>query len=571
MRKMGWIGVVLFLAGLGGPAAWAQTSEEDEARERRAQQLLVRGMTQSFLDNFDRARDLYEQALQLAPGNPAILAALGETYETLGDATKALYYAEQARERAPDNAHYHHLLAEMQLRTGRVPEAAAAYETLLERFPDDFAALQELADLQALLGRPQEALATYETLIERAGDHPRIRRQMLNLSFRLGDQAGTRAALEALIRLDPDDPAPWRLLGQLYLQQNQPADALAAFEEAYAVDPGDFETILALADVYRQLGQGTRADSLLEASMVVEGAGAADLVARAAPLYQRAEADAEAAEAAARLLERAVALAPDDADALLMLGDLRFQQGAFAEAGDLLARALDQNPRDPRLWHRAAEAYLEARRPDDALRLADDGLLLFPGQTPLLRAAARALLALGRPDDALDRLAEAQAVVQEDAATPPDERAAVLATLGLVHHERGDFDASDAFFRQALAADPESRLALISYATRLAARGARLDEARQMARRAVDLAPQDSRALDALGWVFFQMEDFEAAKTWLSKAAARPGASATVFEHFGDVHARLGDTAAAERFWREGLRLDPTRPSLLEKLERQQP
>ena len=569
MRKVWWIGVVLFLAGLGGPAAHAQDGG-DEA-ERRAQQLFVRAMTQSFLDNFDRARDLYEQALQLTPGNPTLLAALGETYEALGDGEKALYYAAQARDLAPDVAHFYHMLAEMELRIGRVAEAAATYEALLEHFPDDFAALQELADLQALLGRPQEALATYEALIERAGDDPRLRRQMLNLYFRLGDQAGTRTALEALIRLDASDPAPWRLLGQLYLQQNQPAEALGAFEEAYAVDPGDFETVLALADVYRQLGQGARADSLLEATMVVEGAGAADLIARAAPLYQRAEADAEAAEAAARLLERAVMLAPENADALLMLGDLRFQQGAFGEAGDLLARALDQNPRDPHLWHRAAEAYLEARRPDAARRLADDGLLLFPGQLPLLRASALALLALGRPGDALDRLAEALAVVQEDAATRPDERAAVLATCGLVHHGRGDFGASDDFFEQALAADPESRLALISYATRLAERGARLDEARRLARRAADLAPQDPQALDALGWVFFQQENFEAAKTWLGKAAAQPGASATVFEHLGDVHARLGDRTAAEQAWEAGLRLDPTRESLLERLERQKP
>lgn len=569
MRKVWWIGIVLCWTGFAGPAAWAQ--DGGEAAERRAQQLFVRGMTQSFLDNFDRARDLYEQALQATPNNPTILAALGETYEALGDGTKALYYAEQARALAPDNPHYYHLLAEMELRAGRVPEAAATYEALLARFPDDFAALQELADLQALLGRPQEALATYQTLIDRAGDHPRLRRQMLNLYFRLGDQAGTRTALEALIRLDPDDPGPWRLLGQLYLQQNQPTDALGAFEEAYAVDPGDFETVLALADVYRQLDQGVRADSLLEAAMVVEGAGATDLIARAVPLYDRAEADAEAAEAAARLLERAVGLAPENADALLMLGDLRFQQGAFAEAGDLLARALDQNPRDPRLWHRAAEAKLEARRPDEALRLADDGLLLFPGQPPLLRTSALALLALGRPDDALDRLDEARAVLQEDVAARPDEHAAVLATYGVVHDGRGDVATADDFFRQALDADPDSRLALISYATRLAARGARLGEARRLAQRAVDLAPRDPKALDALGWVLFQMEDFEAARTWLGQAAAQPGASATVFEHLGDVHARLGDHAAAERFWQEGLRLDPTRESLLEKLEEQKP
>ena len=188
-----------------------------------------------------------------------------------------------------------------------------------------------MAALQAEMGRHGEAIATYNRLIVQAGDAPRVRRQILQLYFRLGDETGIRHSLEALTVLEPAEPAPYRLLGQLYLQTDRQQEALQAFEQAYDIDPNDLETVLALTDLYRQLGREADAARLDQATDV-ESASLSELMARATALYEQADTDAEARQNATHLLERALTLEPDNPDALLMLGTVRFQAGFFAEA-----------------------------------------------------------------------------------------------------------------------------------------------------------------------------------------------------------------------------------------------
>ena len=142
--------------------------------------------------------------------------------------------------------------------------------------------------------------------------------------------------------------------------------------------------------------------------------------------------------------------------------------------------------------------------------------------------------------------------------------------MGLLYARKQDFDTSDAFYEQALEIDPNNAPALANYAYSLAERETRLDEAHAMAQRAVDLDPQNTTFLDTLGWIYFKREKYAEAKTWIGKAVATEHATATVFEHYGDVHARLGDWETARQHWRKALELAPGNQALQEKLERQQ-
>jgi len=562
--------VLVFLVGwmsLAVGEAAAQGFPTDNAT--KAKRLFVRGMTKAYLDHHEAALGFFQKALDLTPNEPAILSAMAVSEEVMDNVTMALFYAEQALFYAPENAYYHHQLAQLHRRADDLKAAEQTYEALLERFPNDFEALEDLAELQAMMGRHGDAIATYLRLIDRAGDHPRLRRQILQLYFSLDDEEGTRRSLEALIELEPADPAPYRLLGHLYLQQQKQHDALQAFEQAYAVDENDLETVLALADLYRQMGRQDDADRLFAETMDGEGATVEALVARATPLYQRADADDEAAQTATRLLEQAVEQAPEHADALFMLGDLRYQTGAYAEAAHLLERALEQNPRDPQLWQLAAAAYLEAGQAEDAARIADEGLLLFPGQLPLLQVAGLSLMQANRNDEAIVRFEEVLERYEEDS-VPAADRSEALGTLGLLFARKQDYDQSDAFYGQALDADPNNALALNNYANNLAERETRLAEARAMGQRAVDLDPENASFLDTLGWIYVKLKQYAEAKTWIGKAVATGQATAAVYEHYGDVHARLGDGDAARQYWRKALEMAPGNQALQEKLERQQ-
>jgi Tfp pilus assembly protein PilF len=95
----------------------------------------------------------------------------------------------------------------------------------------------------------------------------------------------------------------------------------------------------------------------------------------------------------------------------------------------------------------------------------------------------------------------------------------------------------------------------------LADRNVNLDEAERLIRRALD-ADRTARKdvedegdnasyLDSLGWVLFRKGKLTEAREWLEKAAALPdgGDNAEVWDHLGDVYAKLDQRAKAKEAW----------------------
>ena len=569
MRRVGfrdvwrWRASLLLVGLLLTPVAHLAAAQTPE--ETQAERLFVRGMTRAYLDDHEDALRFYQEALRLTPNRPALLSAVAASHAALGDLPTAIFYAEQARAGDPANVYYHRQVAELYERSGDVTRAVAAYDTLLAAHPGDAQAMLALARLQAARGRLEDALDVFKRLRARTGDDPEALARMLELYSRLGDRAGMEETLRTLMRLAPD-AAYRRMLGELYVREGRMDDAAALYEALLEDDPSDVETLLALSDLYRRTGRTGRADSLLDRSMRDEHATADQILARAEPFLERAASDAAAAAAARRLLHRALAREPEHFDALRALGELLFETGDHAEAATRLYEALRHNPRDPALWSRAATAALFAGRPLRAAEIADEGLLLFPGRVDLLRAAALGYLDAYRNEDALARFEEALDLLDE---APDDDarlRADLLAGLGMIYTRRRDFHAADSLYARALTADSDHAVALNNLAYSLAERGQDLDRALDLARRALDLVPENPSFMDTLGWVYLQRDDLENAERWLGRAVG--GGGALALEHYGDLQARLGRLDAAREYWQRAFERRPESAALRSKLER---
>ncbi|MDX1531397.1 MAG: hypothetical protein R3362_07715, partial [Rhodothermales bacterium] len=107
-------------------------------------------------------------------------------------------------------------------------------------------------------------------------------------------------------------------------------------------------------------------------------------------------------------------------------------------------------------WAQLAAAHLRAGNATEAARTAEEGLLLFPGQTALLHVAGRALTAANRPADAAPLLQEALELVREEEPENRTEQAALLELLGDAEAARGDEQAARRNWEAALELDPEN-------------------------------------------------------------------------------------------------------------------
>jgi tetratricopeptide (TPR) repeat protein len=188
---------------------------------------------------------------------------------------------------------------------------------------------------------------------------------------------------------------------------------------------------------------------------------------------------------AEKIYARVLKAAPDNFDALNLLGAIRMQQGQFGEARGLFSAAVKANPGIAAAWCNLGQAEYALKRPAEALQYFEKAQALAPDDADILYQHANALLSLDRPRDAL---AELQMVL----ARKPQHFEARLnsglaqATLGFPDRALADFDAALALAPQHPVAHYNRGVALI--------RLGRYAEAVAANDRAIAAAPQHSGA-----------------------------------------------------------------------------
>ncbi len=149
---------------------------------------------------------------------------------------------------------------------------------------------------------------------------------------------------------------------------------------------------------------------------------------------------------AERIYARVLKAAPDNFDALNLLGSVKAQQGQLGEAQRLLRAAVKANPGVPQGWTNLGQVLLALKRGAEALECLDKARALVPTDVAILNQHANVLLSLDRAREAL---AEFQEVL-----THAPRHAEAWINSGLAQAAIGEPDAALAAFDQALALAP---------------------------------------------------------------------------------------------------------------------
>ncbi|MFM7025747.1 MAG: tetratricopeptide repeat protein [Limnohabitans sp.] len=267
-------------------------------------------------------------------------------------------------------------------------------------------------------------------------------------------------------------------------------------------------------------------------------------------------------------LERHVALVRNSSDAeqqaglteaLMALSQLAQQQGDLGLAG----RWLNQIPAsaDPvRLAIRRTDLLDQQGRPEEAR------VVLSQVQPATAEQAKRKTLALSQWLREHRQAQQAYATIEQALAQNPDDHE-LLTEQSLVLEKLKRHDDMEAVLNKLMRMRPQDPQAYNALGYALADRGVRLEEARSLVLRAVELAPQDPFIQDSLGWVEFRMGHRDEALRIL-RAAYRTRPDAEIAAHLGEVLWSLGQKDEAAKVWREGLLLKADNETLLETIKR---
>ena len=201
------------------------------------------------------------------------------------------------------------------------------------------------------------------------------------------------------------------------------------------------------------------------------------------------------------------------------------QQGRKSDGLKLLEQVRVNTPQDARLKALAISQWLrEDKQINAALTIIEQALAKFPADTDLQSEMAMLCEKLGR------------------------------------------FDQMESLLRGIMKVKPTDAHAFNALGYSLADRNIRLNEARELILKAVQLAPRDPFIQDSLGWLEYRVGNTAEAIRILEAAyKARPDAE--IAAHLGEVYWQSGQQDKAGTIWREGLMLKSDNDTLLDTLK----
>ena len=362
------------------------------------------------------ANDALQDSEQLSEtGDARLLALLGTSYLEAGDELAARESLERASALAPDSLAIRSQLALAKLETGNPQEAAADFAAIRSEAPDY---------LQA---------AIFEILALAAA----------------GDRAGAMQRADNFVMAQGEtSPVPWNLRGYLRARNGEGDAARSDFESALARKE-DFDPA--------------------EINLARLAASNQD--------YTKAR------EHLMQVLERS----PHQLDALLQLAKIALVEGNREEAQKIWREALDNHPDAVQPQLLLARELRRAGAIDEAVTLAESFLQLAPNLPVAQYEYARSMLLARRPADALP-------VAQRLLDSRPESREA-LVLMSAIQLQLGDQAGYEGTLNQLAKIDPSAPQALIGLG-RLAFSQRRLDEALDYAGK---LAASDNDKLAPVG------------------------------------------------------------------------
>ena len=243
--------------------------------------------------------------------------------------------------------------------------------------------------------------------------------------------------------------------------------------------------------------------------------------------------------------EEARKLAPDDPAAAGYLIEANIAAKKYPAAIDAAKSALTQHPNDLRLTRLQAQALRQSGKADQGIALLEEAIKHHEDD-PV------AYISLAQAYSDADRGAQALKVLQDAQGKFPSDDG-IAFELGSVFDKQKKFAEAESAFRQVLARDPENAIALNYLGYMLAERGERLDESVGYLKRALQVEPENPSYLDSLGWAYFKADKLDLAETNLKRAADQLKTNSVIQEHYGQVLFKLGRYDEAIAAWTRAL------------------
>jgi tetratricopeptide (TPR) repeat protein len=244
------------------------------------------------------------------------------------------------------------------------------------------------------------------------------------------------------------------------------------------------------------------------------------------------------------LLDNLIQAHPDDPKAWSIYADFLTRDNHLREARTAYEKVIALDDSKYLVWQQYLAVLLDMKEWNEAEKQSLTAMSLFPTQ-------AFSYLVSGIASSAKEEHEKAVSALEEGKQYATEEALIMQFNLFLAesYGHLKEFEKSDARYEELLRKHPQNATFLNNYSYSLSERNHRLEYALQLAKRAVELAPNTAIFEDTYAWAFYKNQDYKNARIWLEKALAHGGDQEyEILIHYSQTLEKLGETTLSEEY-----------------------
>ncbi len=553
----GFIVLVLLTQCMGGYEALrtdvkTKAQAPDEYR-LKARDYFLKGLFLEQEGRYNEALVRYYQALHHDSTSATIYNSIAENHLRLGHYESAEVLLRKALRLDPNNAEALSLMAECQYRLGRDDLAIEYYRRLLDINPYDDDSRQYLIILLEKNGDLTGVARENEEFLKLYGNDPAVLERVAGLYFKQKEYDKALHYYRQLVRVDSTQARLYYLLGSIYEFKQMPDSAEFFYRKALHFRPDFPHALDRLTTLYRNQRQWEKIVEAYRPSLQRDSTDRVARVLTAEAYYYLNQYDQ-----ARKMLQPIMEQEEPPASILELMGRIEMESKHYQEAIRLFKRIIAQDEKNKYAWLFLAFTQSDLGAADSAEATYQQAVRIFPDDAMLWSFYGLNLQQQEKYSEAIQAFRRALQL-------EPDNRNA-LTNLPIVYESLKMFAQCDSVYEIALQHFPDDPLLLNNYSYSLAERGLRLNEALQMARKALQKRPEEAAYLDTMGWIYYKLGDYAQAETYIKRSVELRPDSGVVIEHLGDIYIEMGQKDKALEMWQKALRLNPDDQKLKDKI-----
>lgn len=543
-----------------------------DSRLREAEFFFTEAEKYFILEDYAKALLYFQRVAELNPTNGTVHYKIAEilakgTKEE--DMQKAAQNIEIALKYEKKNKYFYALASNIYSSIGDFEKATDALETMMKEVKgtDDY--LFELAALYLYDKKEDAALKVYNRAEEMMGINEVSSLQKQRIYLEKGKLNEAIAEGEKLLQAFPDEERYVLGFAETLAKAGQRSKAIQYLETFVKDHPEAGNSKMILAGLYKDDGQEEKSrnyvmqvfdDPMVDISSKVLMMGTYN-----ATLSQnrtRKIKDPQLETFVLALFEKLESNYPTESNVHLVGGDLFMTLEKDEEAKREYLKTVRDGSASFEAWQNLLYLETQADQIDSVLAHSEEALEIFPNQAMIYYFNGFAHLRKKHYKEAAFSLEQSKRL----STTNPGFVSEVNGMLGDCYNGAKEYTKSDQAFEEALKFNPNNDMVLNNYSYYLSLRKENLDKAEKMSSLLVKNFPDNASYLDTHAWVLYAREKYKEAKKVIEKAIQNGQATATHYEHYGDILFQLGDIDNAVKQWQKAKQRDAGNASLDKKI-----